>query len=215
MQLSSSQEVDGKEILESLGVRISMISGEEILCHCPFTENHKNGDRNPSFSFNTKRLVYNCFSCGGGNLTSLVKTLQRLSDEEAERWILDHVNHLQSGANLKTEINKRLMVESQKTSSYPDQIIQPFFKFHPYLIERGISKEVARDMKVGYDETHGGITIPHYFNRKLVGWQTRHLIQDIEGNFQCPFCLMSKVPKYTNTPNFPKKNTLYLSLIHI
>jgi DNA primase len=201
--------VDGQEILESLGVQIASISGEEILCHCPFSENHKNGDRNPSFGFNTRLLVFNCFTCGGGTLLSLVKRLQSLSEEDAEKWIAQQTHHLLDNTSLKETINKKLIKHQEKSTFYPETLINPFMKFHPYLTERGISKDVAKNMKIGYDDLHSGITIPHFFNGKLTGWQTRHLLQDDNGNYVCHACGGKRTPKYTNTPNFPKKNTLY------
>lgn len=201
--------LDALDVLESLGVRVANVSGDEILCHCPFSENHKNGDKNPSFGFNSRLMVFNCFTCGGGTLTTLVKRLQQVNDDDADKWIIEHSHHLDTTSSLKDEINKRLIKTEFKSASYPETLINSFFKFHPYLSERGISKDVARKMRIGFDDNHTGITIPHFFNSKLVGWQTRHLVQDDRGKYVCNICSKTYVPKYTNTPNFPKKNTLY------
>ena len=67
-----------QEFLENIGIEVSHVSGEEIQFKCPFHD-----DKNPSASFNTTNLVYNCFVCGGGSLKYLAKQLghEYLSEE--------------------------------------------------------------------------------------------------------------------------------------
>ncbi len=59
-----------QEFLENIGIEVSNVNGEEIQFRCPFHD-----DKNPSASFNTTDLVYNCFVCGGGSLKYLAKQL--------------------------------------------------------------------------------------------------------------------------------------------
>ena len=59
-----------QEFLENIGLEISNVNGNEIQFRCPFHD-----DTNPSASFNTTDLVYNCFVCGGGSLKYLTKQL--------------------------------------------------------------------------------------------------------------------------------------------
>ena len=59
-----------QEFLENIGLEISNVNGNEIQFRCPFHD-----DTNPSASFNTTDLVYNCFVCGGGSLKYLAKQL--------------------------------------------------------------------------------------------------------------------------------------------
>jgi DNA primase len=96
---------------------------------------------------------------------------------------------------------------------YPQEnLFQYKNKTHPYLYERGITDDVIAEMQVGFDDEHVGIVIPHWFQGKLRGWQIRHLAQDAAGNYLCPTesCMKKgKIPKYKNTTDFPKKNTLY------
>jgi len=89
----------------------------------------------------------------------------------------------------------------------PDNLFQ-YRKIHPWLYERGLSKDVIVDMQVGYDDNHCGIIFPHFYMGKLVGWQTRHLVEK-DNRFACPTCQEKKVPKYKNTSDFPKMTTLY------
>ena len=59
-----------QEFLEKIGIEVSNVNGNEIQFKCPFHD-----DTNPSASFNTTDLVYNCFVCGGGSLKYLTKQL--------------------------------------------------------------------------------------------------------------------------------------------
>ena len=56
--------------MENIGIEVSNVNGDEIQFKCPF-----HNDTNPSASFNTTDLVYNCFVCGGGSLKYLTKQL--------------------------------------------------------------------------------------------------------------------------------------------
>lgn len=205
--------IDPVDLLESLGVNIASISGDEIICHCPFTENHKNGDRNPSFSLNSTHMVYNCFTCGGGNVVQLVRRLNNSTADEAEDYLIKSFNPLTTTKSLRDEIMKRFVKEEkEELPSYPMSILDDYHQFHDYMLTRNVSKDVCRDMLIGYDIKHNGITIPHVFKGKLVGWQTRHLLTDeATGNNICMYCGNSfkHVPKYINSPHFPKKQTLY------
>jgi DNA primase len=203
-----------EEVLETLGLEvIHHDSHNEILCRCPFPENHSNGDSVPSFSYNDDLMVYNCFTCGGGTLASLIKTLNNFtSNDQIENWLIDFSDLSENtDRDLKNEVMKILNSNKEETMmEYPGSVLTQFRKLHPYLEERGISREVAIDMRIGYDEKHDGIVIPHFVAGKLVGWQTRHLKKDGD-KFVCAHCLEHKkrVPKYNNTHNFPRGNTLY------
>lgn len=54
---------DTEAFLEDLGIDIGFQQREhQWMCHCPFPENHKNGDTNPSFGFNEEKLAFNCLA---------------------------------------------------------------------------------------------------------------------------------------------------------
>ena len=59
-----------QKFLEDIGIEVANVNGDEIQFKCPFHD-----DTNPSASFNTTDLVYNCFVCGGGSLKYLTKQL--------------------------------------------------------------------------------------------------------------------------------------------
>lgn len=213
--------LDFEEVLEALNYDISHVQGGWIMCHCQNTANHSNGDQNPSFGFNPETMRYNCFVCGGGSLLKLVRETLDLDDEEAV-WFLQEMSTFEPSTDKKLvdKVNK-IMHPVEQVNLMPElpdsaythavSMVDSSHRGHElysYLDERKISWDVAQEIKLGFDEAHWGITIPHWFDGKLRGWQTRHLLH--EGNtYFCDTC-GGTGPKYTNTKGFPKKNTLYL-----
>lgn len=218
--------VDMEAVLEDLGIDISFRPRpNQIMCHCPdFAGNHKNGDLHASFGVHEEKLAYNCFVCGGGNIIELV---QMMRPEYARRWDNDlekdreALAYLERFADFNVQANMADKIkailnpkeeEPEPIPDYPPESLFQYYKIHPYLYDRGLTKDIIVDMQVGFDDEHCGIVIPHFFMGKLVGWQTRHLAQDDSGEYLCPVesCMQrGRIPKYKNTSNFPKKNTLY------
>jgi DNA primase len=210
---------DPLELLADLGIEVSHRDAKWIMCHCPdFMGNHKNGDANPSFGFHTEELRYNCFVCGGGSLFRLVEEMNGCGREDAERWLLAHSDLEPSDTSKFKEQIEAILTPHHETAvdpEYPIDALFPFRKIHPYLYERGLTKDVIIQYQIGFDEEHLGIVIPHFFQGKLKGWQTRHLVEK-DGVYFCPVesCNFKnekkiKVPKYKNTTAFPKQTTLY------
>lgn len=216
--------LDSIPMLEDLGIDVGYRLGpKQIMCHCPdMAGNHSNGDANPSFGFNEELLAYNCFVCGGGSVVELVQMMQPgLSSEDAVKY-LESFSDLTPGTqdDLQRKLKELMHPEVEKKEPMPDYPADALFqyrKIHPYLLERGLTKEIIVEMQVGFDEEHCGIVIPHWFQGRLRGWQTRHLVQNEAGEYQCEVHSCNhrangnpiKVPKYKNTTNFPKVNTLY------
>jgi len=217
--------IDTEALLSDLGVDFSFWHKEhQAMCHCPNLYGlHENGDRNPSFGFNDEKLAYNCFTCGGGNVIELVQMMKpeyarrfkgdTQKDQEAITYLEQFADFNQQ-SGIAAKVSEILHAKEEKPMPLPDYPADSLFqyhKIHPYLYERGLTKDVIVEMQVGFDDEHGAIVIPHFFQNKLVGIQRRHLAQDSNGDFICPRCEQNKksVPKYWNTPNFPKVNTLY------
>ena len=54
-------------------------SGQNHFAHCPFHE-----DKTPSFSVNSQKQIFYCFSCGtGGNVFNFLREMEGLSYPEA------------------------------------------------------------------------------------------------------------------------------------
>lgn len=217
--------LDTESVLEDLGIDVAYkLRENQWMAHCPDLQGyHSNGDSNPSFGFNDEKLAFNCFKCGGGNIVELVQMMKPEfarrfkndieKDQEAIRY-LEQFADFNKSDGLEARIQAILHPQKEEVLPMPDYPLENLFqyhKIHPYLYERGLVKDVIVDMQVGFDMDHLSIVIPHIFMNKLVGIQRRHIVQDETGKFLCPKCeLLNKpVPKYKNTPNFPKVNTLY------
>jgi DNA primase len=211
--------VSAEDLLESLGIDLAHRRGEWIMCHCPdWLGNHSNGDANPSFGFHEETMKYNCFVCGGGTVIELVEQMLQVDEDSATRYLMERSNLEPTGAQEFAEQIESILNPYENATpdpSYPPEALFPFQKTHPYLLERGITQEVINDHQIGFDETHYGIVIPHWFMGVLKGWQMRHLVEK-DGVYYCPVescnyknAKRVKVSKYKNTSHFPKSNTLY------
>jgi hypothetical protein len=209
--------LDAEAFLEDLGIDIGFRQNKnQLMCHCPdLLGRHSNGDASPSFGFNEEKLAFNCFGgCYSGNILELVKMMRPeiVTNEDAVRYA-EQFADLNRTADLVAKVQSILHPQEkvEELPDYPPDSLFQYRKIHPYLYERGLTKEVIVEMQVGFDEEHLGITIPHWWQGKLVGMQRRHLATDSKGNFICPRCSLTdkKVPKYKNTHRFPKVNTLY------
>lgn len=59
------------EILTERGADQIRVEGDEVWCCCPLPDHD---DATPSFSINVEKGVYNCFRCGGGLVSDLLKS---------------------------------------------------------------------------------------------------------------------------------------------
>jgi DNA primase len=195
------------EVIEKLNLPYSINAVDQkgelwMPCPLPFG-NHKNGDKNPSFSINLKNGKCYCFTCGGGgDLVWLVSSLMGTSFEDAKLWLKDMEVGIEDDDEFKKRIREKLRLQqlSQSFSEISQQIfsedmIPEDLPYHPWLASQGISESTARYFKIFYDKKKDVIAFPHFWEGDLVGMQFRNLGHSF--------------PKYYNTPNFPKKNTLF------
>jgi len=207
-------------VLPLLGIEPTDFHGDWIEASCPDLHGmHSDGDSSPSFGINTEGLGYNCFVCGGGSLEELVAGILEIEEEAAITWLEEHstMNYLAEPEDFRNEM-ERLLAGTKDTKDvlpeYSPDLLFQYDKVHPYVFERGVSRDVVIKMQIGFTEEHMGIVIPHFFEKKLVGIQYRHLAQTKKGAFLCPdpHCNpphKKKVPKYKNTPHFPRNTTLF------
>jgi Toprim-like len=212
--------IDFDIILPLLAIEPTGYHGDWIQSHCPDLHGmHSDGDSSPSFGINTDSLGYNCFVCGGGSLDELVAGILDLNEEAAIEWLEEHstLNYLAEPEDFRNEM-ERLLRGAEKTADvmpdYPADLLFQYDQIHPYVWERGLSKEIVIEKQIGFTHEHMGIVIPHWFEQKLRGIQYRHLAQDDAKNWLCPAPQCNpphkkKTPKYTNTPHFPRATTLY------
>lgn len=183
---------------------------------------HTNGDANPSACCNVDHGLYVCYSYtdpetnkSGMDMISLVMLLE---GARSVREVLPILNPHLSGATQEGEqFRERLLAlfDAAKRDSgrtvirpYSDRILAPWAFIHPYLATRGIRDESASELQIGYDRNTNRITIPHFWNGKLVGWQQRAIPAGADEVGSWP-ATVPDWPKYKSSPGFPKGSTLY------
>lgn len=182
---------------------------------------HKNGDTTGKFALHREKKVYNCFVCGGGSLLSLIMELKDFDDDEATDWLYQF-----AGEDNRTDDEFIHNFLAKFYDEKPPKPVMPYFNSRvlerfddetDWFEERGISAEVVEEYKLGYSAVHRrspprkdkyvteedyegpAICLPHFFNKRLVGWQNRWL-DDKRPKW---------VPKYTNTFDFPREETIF------
>lgn len=174
---------------------------------------HSNGDTTGKFAIHREKKIYGCWVCGGGSLLSLTMELKGLDEDEALDWLEQFVGPV-SNQDFANEID-RLFVKEERLKAvlpfYNERVIQKYRTDHHWFDERGISKAVRIGYSLGFNPkatkrstkgelyTGPGIILPHFWNDRLVGWQTRWLDDDRP----------AWVKKYTNTSGLPKESTLF------
>ena len=208
-----------RELLEEFGATGIRSNGKGELIHScclPFGL-HAHGDRNPSASLNYQKLTYNCYGCGGGGLLWFVGICRGVGTAEARRWLAAETGNGPDEQPLTSLLDFFDAVYAQKQDTpapIPNmdlRVLDPYRQIHPYMTEvRGCPMETLIEHNVGYGEfrinlgtpeqpnwvTSPRVVLPHIWRDKLVGWQTRRLLND-------------GTPKYLNTPDFPKDTTIY------
>lgn len=206
----AEKETLARSLLAEFGATQVRPSGDELIHSCvlPFGL-HKGGDSNPSASFNWRKLTYICHAgCGSGGLLWLIATCRGTTGEDARGWLakesgIGGVQELDALLAYLDATFERQPYAKHHIPSLDPRVLEPWKVIHPYLTEvRGIPEQNIIDLQVGFGEfevrgtTSQRIVIPHFWQGDLVGWQTRRLTSD-------------GTPKYLNTPEFPKDQTLY------
>lgn len=210
------------EMLDALGLNQGKDYKGKIQMRCPLPS-HPGADSTPSFAIMREGLSYNCYVCGSGRITDLVRQLQGYdTDEEALVYMMDfgdasvadesHQKFLKRGAkNLKRPEKKITLPDRAPDLPWfnPD-LLEPYQQaaVHaaPFWNERHISLRVVEDFMLGYDPEYEkrdyvgpAVIIPHFVRGVLTGWQARWLSDDRP----------KYIPKYDNTDEFPKAHTIY------
>lgn len=181
-------------------------------CVLPFG-NHTDQDRNPTASLNYQKLLYNCLgSCqAGGSIIWLIGTARDTSGPEARRWLAKKTRSTgeTDGESLSKllEYFDSVYAPTKRTKDpipYMDaRVLDPWLVPNEYktaylVLMRGILEENVERFKLGYGVFKGSrrIVIPHFWRERLVGWQTRRLVDD-------------GTPKYLASPDLPKSQTVF------
>lgn len=208
-------------------------NGEDV-GYCPDLGHlHKHGDTTGKFAINREKRVYHCFVCGGGTLLSLAMEFGHHDEETATEWLYQFAHgDTRTDTEFVDDFMKLLDDYREKKGDrmpyFNEYVLTQFSKeedteglvaFDAFCAKRGIATSIAVDQGLRFSSYHkkvapirGGekidddyygpcIVFPHFWEGRLVGWQHRWLNHGVD--------TPKWLPKYTNTSDFPKAQTLY------
>ena len=207
--------VDAESLLEHYGARNLYRKNDELVHSCLIDKvhpHHKNGDESPSASMNAESRLYSCYSYGGGDVLWFIQEMEDvdragafniLSQFVTDRWDDDRSSVL--------DMIKKIMKQDDSevaAPTYSPIILRPWAGIHPYLTnERQLNLHTLQRYNVGYDEKERVIIFPHFWQGNLVGYQKRALT--VENYPKTKPDKNGLIPKYKNSPGFPKDSSLF------
>lgn len=212
-----------EELLNEFGARVHKVSEKtgEMVHGCLVSPGqHRDQDKNPTASLNYQKLTYNCLGCGAsGGLLWFIATCRGESSAEARRWLEETAGLGGQVLELGAMLSFLDAIYSRPTKvpipSFSKKMLDGWAFDHPYLTEgRGVPQEMYRRFRLGWDPSVDRVVIPHFWQGKLVGWQSRKLPADwrsVELTDSAPeiHSGRSGSPKYFSSPDFPKDVTVF------
>ena len=158
-----------QEIISLFGLRNATVTNDEVQCSCPYSQNHANGDRHPSFRLNTAKGVYVCFGCGEkGNLVKLAQDILGMDRYEAVR-------------TFDVELTPERIEEMVRGGYVPPRQMTPLQMDisrwlqgdRSYWHQRGFTDETIGKWRLGYDSESRRAVVPIFVDGELMGWSKR------------------------------------------
>jgi DNA primase len=159
---SHSIDVDVRAELEQFNWIRPKWSSEKLIAASPFRY-----DKTPSFFVNFTREYTGCWGDSGaydaewesGNFPKLLSFLRNESYEETEEYLLAEYGRHDSQAEVVTIRPVSLRIQRARQSLSTD-ILAKYTEDYTYLMNRGISERVQRQMGVLYDTQQKAAVIP-------------------------------------------------------
>jgi DNA primase len=239
--------IDVDELISDLGFSPEYEDNRgNYVGYCMWPENHSNGDTTGKFAIHPDKKVYNCYVCGGGSLLSLVMELKSWDSETAEDYLRQFAGDQRDDVEfLEGFLNAFAKDAENRAETLPffnPRVLEKYDWAFDYGASIGLRANVIHEYNVLYapeafkpspgkgkfadDDPYVGPAIlwPHYWNDRLVGWQSRWIActncwHDHLPGEQCEDCSCAATEgvferpqwcgKWTNTTDFPKDHTLY------
>lgn len=222
------ENLDLDRFYEAIGFEPFATVKDNDIGYCLFPENHSHGDTTGKFAIHRGKKVYSCFRCGGGSLLSLVIELYGWTPEASIQWMRQFAfDDTRSNDDFVHQLKEMLAYKGPVEAPLPyfnERVLDKFVGPSDYFLNRGISQQVVDECKLKYAENtaktapirmrngaptkidedyYGDAAIfPHFWQDRLVGWQSRWIDYGTPG-------FPKWLAKYTNTSSFPKSNTLF------
>ena len=169
---------DVREATDNFYLKDIRRKGRDVSITCPF---HKFGQENrPScYVYNKDDAddfpfgYFKCFTCGEkGPLHKLVAKCLDISYEDAKEYLIDRY----SSVFAERTFNLPEIKLNQKKEYLDESILEQYMYIHPYILKRGISPEVVKKFKVGWNKQNNSITFPVWDEHGgLVGITERYI----------------------------------------
>lgn len=180
--------MDPSKLIEELSLSRASVKGTELTCSCPFSQNHKHGDSNPSFGISLDKEVCHCFGCGwSGSVISLYCEVLGIGRSEAAHMVYGNIS--------PAEMARMLSGDQEREPEERPVLKDRWSGWHEYWGERGFSKETVGRWGLGFDPEENRVTVPIRHKGDVVGYTKRSL----DGS----------QPKWKNTKGFDKRNYLF------
>ena len=178
------------DIVELIDSRISLKkTGRNYQACCPF-----HAEKTPSFSVSQQKQFYHCFGCGvSGNAISFLMEYDRVDFIDAVELLAKSLGLTvplsESGAKAK-KYSHDLYSPLEKTKLLYQQALKNSLEAKQYLINRGLTGDIAKKYGLGFDANRHKITFPIHDRRgRVIGFGFR--------------VLDNSLPKYINSPDSP------------
>lgn len=138
--------------------------GDNLLICCP---SHKGGqESHPSCQIFNKRddpnIQYgfcHCFTCGfKGSLPYLVSYCLDITINQSNQWLADNFGSVIDSNTY--QLLPELIIHKEDKHILDPKILDKYNFYHPYLLNRGISKEVLDRFNVGFDPESDNVIFP-------------------------------------------------------
>jgi DNA primase len=182
-------------VLRHYHVKLRRSGKDQYRGCCPI---HR-GDGRDAFHVNLAQDIFHCFACGaGGTVLDFVAAMDHCSLFEAAQKL--QAITASSVPTTSTPNEKELVTERRRVSSPLNFKLTGIDCRHPYLAERGITEQTARDFGVGF---YAG---PGLMHRRLV-----IPIHNAEGQLisYCGRSVDQTQPRYRVPPGFAKSEILF------
>lgn len=186
--------IDYLGLTHELGIK-GFLRGEEYRAKCPLHD-----DSNPSFSLNRTTGVWICFAkCGGGTFIELVEQVLGSSYQEAREWVDSNGSRVTT-TRLIGSLQTLLFPQTIATdSSVPGWLYAYESLTNDYMpqwfLDRGFTWRTVNHWNIRYSPLLDSVTIPVYWDSKIVGTVTRNKNPNL--------------PKYQNSPELPRTEMLF------
>lgn len=193
--MTDFSKVDVKDFLETLGVKVTSVSGRNALFLCPW-----HADRHASARMDLHSTMWLCDVCGfSGNAISFLARLRDMTNRDA-RYHIDlrySAGTSSAIADLEAEVRKNIegiAIEEEIRVLPGGEDWSRGFQYtwqHPggaeafeYMLGRGFTEELMKQWEIGYDIISGRVAIPvkDTFG-KIVGFKGRSPNPDVHPKY--------------------------------